>query len=281
MDTAGRAVTFAGLTVVISLLGLLLIGLGFLTGMAIGAAVTVGFTMVASVTLLPALLGFVRERIEVTRWGGLIAAGLVAVAMLGVGLGLQPLLLAAPLAVLVLIAGLFVAPLKRIVPRRAKQPVETTLAYRWSRVVQAHPWASLILGSALLLVMALPVLSLRLGFSDESNYSEGTTTRRAYDLLVAGFGPGFNGPLIVTAEVTDAADRGGPRAASRRAEERPRRRLGDRSGRERSERSRERARLPDPGGADVLAAGSGDVPTSSRRYGTTWCLRRSRGPRWR
>ena len=67
--------------------------------------------------------------------------------------------------------------------------------------------ASLILGSALLLVMALPVLSLRLGFSDESNYSEGTTTRRAYDLLVEGFGPGFNGPLIVTAEVSRAADR--------------------------------------------------------------------------
>ena len=207
MDTAGRAVTFAGLTVMISLLGLLLIGLGFLTGMAIGAAVTVGVTMVASVTLLPALLGFVRERIEVTRWHGLIAAGFVTVALLGVGLGFQPLLLAAPLAMLVLIAGFFLPALKRIVPRRAKQPVETTLAYRWSRVVQAHPWASVILGSALLLVMALPVLSLRLGFSDESNYSEGTTTRRAYDLLVAGFGLGFNGPLIVTAEVTDAADR--------------------------------------------------------------------------
>ena len=93
---------------------------------------TVGVTMVASVTLLPALLGFVRDRIEVTRWGGLIAAGLVAVALLGVGLGLQPLLLAAPLAVLVLIAGFFVPALKRVVPRRAKQPVETTLAYRWS-----------------------------------------------------------------------------------------------------------------------------------------------------
>ena len=207
MDTAGRAVIFAGLTVMISLLGLLLIGLGFITGLAIGAAVTVGVTMVASVTLLPALLGFVRDRIEVTRWGGLIAAGLVAVALLGVGLGLQPLLLAAPLAVLVLIAGFFVPALKRVVPRRAKQPVETTLAYRWSRLVQAHPWASLLIGSALLLVMALPVLSLRLGFSDESNYSEETTTRRAYDLLVAGFGPGFNGPLIVTAEVGDAADR--------------------------------------------------------------------------
>ena len=207
METAGRAVIFAGLTVIISLLGLLLIGLSFMSGMAIGVAITVGVTMIAAVTLLPAGLGLVRERIEVTRWRGLIAAGLIAVALLGVGVGLQPLLLAAPLAVLVLIAGFFIAPLKRIVPRRAKQPVETTLAYRWSRVVQAHPWAALILGSALLLVMALPVLGLRLGVSDESNYGEETTTRRAYDLLVAGFGPGFNGPLIVTAEVTDAADR--------------------------------------------------------------------------
>ena len=207
MDTAGRAVIFAGLTVIISLLGLLLIGLGFISGMAIGATVTVGITMVASVTLLPALLGFVRERIEVTRWRGLIAAGLVAVALLGVGLGFQPLLLAAPLAALVLIAGFFIPSLKRVVPRRAKQPVETTLAYRWSRVVQAHPWAALTLGSALLLVLALPVLGLRMGFSDESNYSEATTTRRAYDLLVEGFGPGFNGPLIVTAEVRTAEDR--------------------------------------------------------------------------
>ena len=101
MDTAGRAVIFAGLTVIISLLGMLLIGLSFITGLAIGAAVTVGVTMIAAgvtmiaaVTLLPALLGFVRERIEVTRWRGLIAAGLVAVALLGVGLGFPLLALA-------------------------------------------------------------------------------------------------------------------------------------------------------------------------------------------
>ena len=215
MDTAGRAVIFAGLTVIISLLGMLLIGLSFITGLAIGAAVTVGVTMIAAgvtmiaaVTLLPALLGFVRERIEVTRWRGLIAAGLVAVALLGVGLGFPLLaLVAVLLAVVVLVAGFFVAPLKRMVPRRAKQPVERTLAYRWSRVVQPHPWAAVIIGSVVLLVMASPVLGLRLGFSDESNFGEETTTRRAYDLLVAGFGPGFNGPLIVTAEVTDASDR--------------------------------------------------------------------------
>lgn len=206
MDTAGRAVVFAGLAVIISLLGMLIMELAFITGLAIGAAVTVAVTMIASVSLLPALLGFARERVELTRWRGLIAAGLVAVALLGVGLGVPLLLLGIPLAVLVYLAGAVVAPLNRLVPRRAQQPRERTLAYRWSRLVQAHPWVALIAGSALLIVLALPVLSLRLGFSDEGNYSESTTTRRAYDLLAEGFGPGFNGPLLVTVETGQASD---------------------------------------------------------------------------
>ncbi len=206
MDTAGRAVVFAGLAVIISLLGMLVIGLAFITGMAIAAAVTVAVTMIAAVSLLPALLGFVRERVEVTRWRALIAAALVAVALLGVGLGIPLLLVGIPLAVLVYLAGAVVAPLNRLVPRRPQQPREQTLAYRWSRVVQARPWAALIAGSALLIVMALPVLSLRLGFADEGNYPESTTTRRAYDLLAEGFGPGFNGPLLLTAEAGQAAD---------------------------------------------------------------------------
>ena len=119
MDTAGRAVLFAGLTVVISLLGMLIIGLPFISGLGIGAAVTVTVTMLASVTLLPALLGLFASRLELTRWRGLIAAGLVAVALLGIGLGQPALVLALPLAVVVLLVGSFWAPLKREVPRRA------------------------------------------------------------------------------------------------------------------------------------------------------------------
>ena len=72
MNTAGRAVVFAGTTVVISLLGMLVMQLGFVSGLAIGAAVVVALTLVASLTLLPALLGFAGERIEVTRRRGLI-----------------------------------------------------------------------------------------------------------------------------------------------------------------------------------------------------------------
>ena len=206
-DTAGRAVIFAGLTVVISLLGMLLMGLPFITGLAVSAALTVAATMIASITLLPALMGFVRDRIEVTRWRGLVAAGLVAVALLGLGLGFRPLLLGVPLAGVVLLAGFVFRPLRGIVPRRAHVPMQQTLAWRWSRLVQSHPWIALIAGAALLLAMAAPVRSLQLGFADDGNFPEETTTRRAYDLLAAGFGPGFNGPLIVTAEVQNAQDR--------------------------------------------------------------------------
>lgn len=206
MDTAGRAVVFAGVTVVISLLGMLLIGLEFISGLGIGAATTVAITMIASITLLPALLGFAGHRIEVTRWRGIIAAGFVAVALFGLGLSISPLLIGAPLAVVTLLAGFAVAPLRRELPPREDKPMRQTLPFRWSRVVQAHPWRSLLGGTIVLLVLAAPVLSLRLGFSDEGNFSEDTTTRRAYELLADGFGPGFNGPLIAAVTIGDPAD---------------------------------------------------------------------------
>ena len=129
------------------------------------------------------------------------------VALLGLGLGFRPLLLGVPLAGVVLLAGFVVRPLRGIVPRRAHVPMQQTLAWRWSRLVQSHPWIALIAGAALLLAMAAPVRSLQLGFADDGNFPEETTTRRAYDLLAEGFGPGFNGPLIVTVEVQDAQDR--------------------------------------------------------------------------
>ena len=206
LDTAGRAVIFAGLTVVVSLLGMLLIGLAFITGMGLSAATTVAVTMIASITLLPALLAFAGDRIEVTRWYALVAAGLISVAFLGIGLGVPLLLLAAPLGVVVFVAGRFLPRLKELVPHRPPTPVEQTLSYRWSRLIQRHPWRSLLVGSVFLLVLTAPLLSLRMGFSDEGNYAKGSTTREAYDLLAVGFGPGFNGPLLVTAEVGAPSD---------------------------------------------------------------------------
>ena len=64
--------------------------------------------------------------------------------------------------------------------------------------------AAVIIGVAVLVTLALPLFGLRLGFSDEGNYPSDTTTRKAYDLLAEGFGPGFNGALILASEVPRA-----------------------------------------------------------------------------
>ena len=155
LDTAGRAVLFAGGTVVISLLGMFAMGLSMIQGLAIGASATVLMTMVASVTLLPAFLGFARDRID--------------------KLGL---------------------PHRNGGDARGGQ----TLWHRWSRVIQRRPLPAALAGLVFLLVLTIPVASMRLGFSDASNRPETDTTRRAYDLLSEGFGPGFNGPFLVAAE---------------------------------------------------------------------------------
>jgi RND superfamily putative drug exporter len=201
MDTAGRSVLFAGGTVVISLLGMLLMGITFVQGLAVSASVTVLITVLASLTLLPAVIGFAGDNIEKTRWRGLIAAGFVALGLVGVGIKFSPLLVGFPIAAVTLLLGLVVPQLKREVEHRPPKPRRETLAYRWSRGIQRRPWQAAVGSAVVLLVLAAPVLSLRLGFSDESNYAEDTTTRQAYDLLVDGFGKGFNGQLLLVTEV--------------------------------------------------------------------------------
>ena len=121
-------------------------GVQFVSGLGIGAAVVVLMTMIASLTLLPALIGFAGRRTEVARWRGAIAAGLVAVSLVGLGLKISPFLVGIPLAAIVLIASLVWAPLRREVPQRAPKPRQQQLAYRWSRSVQHHPWRSVVAG---------------------------------------------------------------------------------------------------------------------------------------
>jgi putative drug exporter of the RND superfamily len=199
MGTAGRAVIFAGLTVVISLLGMLLMGIRLVTGVGMGASVTVLVTMISSITLLPALLSLAGHRVEVTRWRGLVAAGFVAVALFGGGVDIPVLAAAgAVLAAATLLVSFAVRPLRAEVPRHRARPVRQTLAYRWSRAIQRRPWLAIGTGAVALAVLASPVVGLRLGVADEGNADEGTRTRRAYDLLAEGFGAGFNGPLVVT-----------------------------------------------------------------------------------
>ena len=157
IDTAGRAVLFAGVTVMISLFGLFLMGVEFVRGLAAGASMTVGFVMVASVTLLPAVLGFAGHTID-----------------------------------------------KFSVPgrRRRENTHRASLWFRWSRVVQHRPWTAAIAGFVTLVVLAIPLFGMHLGFSDAGNNPKSTTTRRAYDLIARGFGPGFSGPLVLAAQLS-------------------------------------------------------------------------------
>jgi putative drug exporter of the RND superfamily len=201
VDTSGRAVLFAGATVIISLLGLYLMGLAFVRGLASGAALGVLVMMVAAVTLLPALLGFAGRKVEVTTYRGAIGMLVITFGLLiGVLFG-QPvfvLLGVVGLALIIIGSRTFAPRLKNEVPHRKPKPPEQQFWYRWSRVVQHRPWPAFLIGLTVLLVLAVPVLSLRLGFGDTGNLKEDQSPRRAYDLLAEGFGPGFNGPIIVT-----------------------------------------------------------------------------------
>jgi putative drug exporter of the RND superfamily len=155
-DTAGRSVVFAGTTVVIAVLGMLLINVPAVQGLAVGISLGVLMTMLAAITLLPAVLGFVGHNID--------------------KLGL---------------------PHKK----RAEGEVRESFWYRWSRFLQRRPWPAAIAGLVILVLLALPVLSMRLAFADAGNRPTSDTTRRAYDLLVDGFGPGFNGPMILAIDM--------------------------------------------------------------------------------
>ena len=141
------------------------------------------------------------------------ASTFIAFALLGLGLGITPLLIAAPIGLLLVIVpvvlskfGVEVPLLQRKLPPRKEVPIRETVWYRWSHKIQARPWSWAIGATVLLLVLAAPVLGLRMGFSDEGNYSEETTTRQAYDLLAEGFGPGSNGPLLLATAVSSPAD---------------------------------------------------------------------------
>ena len=198
---------FAGTTVVISLLGMLIMQLSFVSGLAIGAAVVVLMTLIASLTLLPALLGFAGSRIELTRWRGLIAAGLVALALIGVGLGI-------PALIVVTLPWLSSCcwPASRS-PRCASR-CSSASASRCGRRSPTAGAGSSSTGrgprssSAWPSWCPSPCRSSACGSVSRTRATtpSDTTTRKAYDLLAEGFGPGFNGALILASEVPEGTD---------------------------------------------------------------------------
>jgi len=176
MDTSGRAILLAGTTVVIALLGMFATGVSFMYGLAIASVLAVLLTLAASLTLLPALLSRFGPRIVRPRgarrgvFGRRAAAG-TSGAERGDGAG-------------------------------AAQRVPQRSAWRrWSEMVQARPWPLALVSLAVMIALLAPVVALRLENSDAGNDPANLSSRHAFDLLAQGFGPGFNGPLLLVAEL--------------------------------------------------------------------------------
>ena len=168
VDTAGRAVLVAGGTVVISMLGLFAMGLSFMRGAATVTIVAVLVVMAAAVTLFPALLGYLGRHIDRLR---------------------LPLGRRRPVVVA---AG------GHVVPGRGWT--------RWSRLVDRHSVVATVLGLGILLALAAPFLGVRFGFPDAGNDAADRSTRQAYDTVAEAFGPGRNGPLLLSAELGTPGD---------------------------------------------------------------------------
>jgi RND superfamily putative drug exporter len=164
INTAGRAVFFAGLTVCIALLGQFALGLSFLYGVAVSATITVVFTMASSLTLLPAMLGFVGERVLSRKERRALASEGPTSEEFG------------------------------------------TLWFRWARFLERHPVLPALTAVGVVIVIALPVFTLRLGLDDAGSDPSGSTSRTAYEALVKGFGPGFSGPLQLVGELQKPSD---------------------------------------------------------------------------
>jgi RND superfamily putative drug exporter len=196
IDTAGRTVVFAAITVVIALLGLLLLGLSFMHGVALGAATAVLTVMFAALTLIPSMIGgsklfFDGVLREYDRRGGFR----------------------------------FVGTQKRIpIPgrafrarREAKRQHRREEGHgweRWTRGVQARPYVAAGLALVILIGLSIPALSMRLGSSDASVDPDGTTTKKAYELIAEGFGPGTNGTFLMVVELAKQGDKAAAQAVA-------------------------------------------------------------------
>jgi RND superfamily putative drug exporter len=167
--TAGQAVLFAGGTVVIAIIGLALSGIPYVTRLGLMSAIAVAVMMVAAVTLVPALFGLAGRHINRVH-----------------------------------------APRLR---RRARDDRHPSLTgarprgwERWAMFMSRHRWPAAVVSLLILLTLAAPVLSMRLGQTDDGTLPENLTQRQAYDLISEGFGPGANGPLLLAVSLPKAGD---------------------------------------------------------------------------
>ncbi|MEU1076603.1 MULTISPECIES: MMPL family transporter [unclassified Streptomyces] len=174
VGTAGSAVVFAGLTVVIALCGLAVVNIPMLTKMGVAAAGTVVIAVLIALTLIPAVLGFAGKRVFGRRTRKKMDAATAE-------------------------------------PTTEAKP---NMGTRWSSFVLRRPIWVLLAGVIGLGAVAIPAASLEMGLPDDGSQPTSTTQRRAYDTLSDGFGPGFNGPLMIVVDGAGAS--GGAQAAADR-----------------------------------------------------------------
>ncbi|MGW5214023.1 MMPL family transporter [Streptomyces sp. NPDC004051] len=176
VGTAGSAVVFAGLTVVIALVGLSVVNIPMLTKMGIAAAGTVAIAVLIALTMVPALLGYAGGKVRPAgEKSKLLGGGRAKKTATGTATGTGT----------------------------AQRP---NMGTRWASFVVRRPVAVLLLGVVGLGAAAVPASSLELGLPDDGSQPTSTTQRRAYDLLSEGFGPGFNGPLVVVVDAKGSDD---------------------------------------------------------------------------
>src|SRR3984957_7645484 len=166
MRTAGRSVLVAGITGAIGMLGLLILRQSLLNGVAVAAAATVAMVLLASLTLLPALLGFSGTRLA------------------------KPSRIKPP-------------AWTRGTSARSGEPV-VPAAERWAGVIQRPRVAAAAASGAFILVLAAPALGMKLSFPDESAQARGTMGYASYATMAQGFGPGFDAPVIIAATLPDS-----------------------------------------------------------------------------
>jgi RND superfamily putative drug exporter len=164
MSSSGTAVFFAGGTVVLAMGALVLTGVGFLASIGISTSIVVLFAVATAVTLLPALLTVLGDRIDALR----------------------------------------VVGRRRHKTAKAAKPLEATFWWRLAHRISARPIPYLVAGALIMLTLAIPALSLRTGFPDAGDNPPGHTERQAYELLADGFGPGYNAPLVVVVDLRAA-----------------------------------------------------------------------------
>ena len=172
VGTAGSAVVFAGVTVIIALLGLLVVGIPFLSVMGVGAAFAVLIAIAVALTLVPAILGMAKGRLA-PKPGSRSE--------------------------------------RRAVAHHESSHTQNTgraptLGARWVRLVMRAPVVATVGVVLILVTLGIPALSLNLSLPDNGSEAEETTQRQAYDLVSEGFGPGYNGPLVVAVDITQTTE---------------------------------------------------------------------------